>query len=550
MSARWLRGWALLPCLFLASMPGAAPFAPAAAPASTPEWRYTLRPGDTLIGVSARYLANPGAWKQVQGYNRIANPYRLTPGSTLRIPLAWMRREPAPATVVAVSGQVTLALPGATERALRAGELLASGAVIAAGGDSSATLRFADDSLLVLQPGARLALDTVSVYAGGGMVDTRLRLQQGRVEVGVEPRHSSGSRLQVITPSAVAAVRGTRFRLAADIDVTREETLEGDVTLAASGQQVTVAAGQGSVAESGKPPRPPVALLPPADVSALPQHLDTLPLRFNVPELAGAAAWLGQIAPDARFERILLERTSATPQLSFADLPDGRYVLRVRAADAQGLQGRDALHPFELDARPFAPLLTAPGARVREAQPTLQWSPVVGANAYRVELARDTGFGNMVQAEQLAASTLKPVQALVPGEYYWRVASIEAGEQGPFSPLQRLVYDPVPSAPDLNQAAPAFADGTLTLALPAPPPGLHYDLVLSSDAERKGIVWQGSSPDGRMRAGNLKPATYYLAARLVEADGTAGPYATRVIEVPSRFHWGILLLLLLPLLAL
>jgi hypothetical protein len=77
---------------------------------------------------------------------------------------------------------------------------------------------------------------------------------------------------------------------------------------------------------------------------------------------------------------------------------------------------------------------------------------------------------------------------------------------------------------------------------------LQYDLVLSRDAERKAVVWQGSSPDGRMHATGVKPAAVYLAARLVEADGTAGPYATRLIEAPPRFHWEWLLLLL-PLLA-
>lgn len=557
---RWLSLVALL-----AAAPASA--APVSADADTPEWRYTVRPGDNLIGVSARYLARPGDWLKVQRHNRIANPRRLVPGSALRIPLAWLRHEPAPATVAAVTGLVRVSLPDAAERALLAGEQLSSGAVLSTAANSSATLRFADGSVMVLQPAARLSLDTVSVYAGGGMVDTRLRLQQGRVEVSANPGRTPGSRLQVITPSAVAAVRGTRFRVAADAAATREETLEGEVGLAASGQQVSVPEGQGTLAEAGKPPRPPVALLPAPDVSSLPARVDTLPMRFALPALPGAVSWLGQIAPkagnslspeglekltpaDAQFEKLLLEASSTKPQLSFGDLPDGRYMLRVRAADEQGLQGRDAIHVFELDARPFAPLLTAPGTRVRTAQPEWQWSGVVGANGYQIQVARDAAFADIMLAEQTVDARLKPSKELKPGGYHWRVASVDTTGQGPFSPPQRFTYDPLPGAPDLNQAAPAFAKDSLALAMPAPPAGLQYELVLSRDAERKQFVWKGVSHDGKLQASPVEPEKYYLAARLVEADGTAGPYATRVIAAPpSRFRWEFLLLLL-PLLAL
>ncbi len=537
------RGLATLCLLLAASSTHAAPADP------LPEWRYTLRPGDTLIGLSQGYLARPADWPRVQRLNRIADPRRLAPGSTLRIPLAWLKQTPAPATVVAVAGQAMVTLPGEAERAVRAGETLSAGAQLATAANSSLTLRFADGSTLVLQPGARMALDTVSVYAGGGMVDTRLRLQQGRVEIGANPRHGPGSRLRVITPSAVAAVRGTRFRVEAGEAVAREETLEGAVDLGAAGRNVGVAAGQGSLAELGKPPTPPVALLPAPDTAALPARIDSLPLRFELPAQAGAVSWLGQIAPDARFEQVLLEKTADAPRLAFADLPDGDYVLRVRAADARGLQGRDALHAFTLDARPFAPLLSAPGTRVREASPTLQWSAVVGSDAYRLELARDAQFGDKLASARASATAWQPAQALEPGTYYWRVASIAGTDTGPFSPPRSFTYDPLPGAPDVNAVAPAFADDTLRLQLPEPPAGLHYELVVSSDAAQKTVLWQGDSRDGAVRAAPVKPETVYLAARLVEADGTAGPYATRRIEAPPRTHWE-LLLFLLPLFAL
>ncbi len=521
----------------------------AGAAAAQPEWRYTLRPGDTLIGLAQRYLARPADWPRVQQLNRIDDPYRLLPGSALRIPLAWLRHKPAPASVLALSGEVRVTLPDQNERALRPDDLLPAGSVLTTAASSSVSLRFADGSQLLLRPQARLVLDTVSVTAGGGMVDTRLRLQQGRVEIGANPRRAPGSRLQVITPSAVAAVRGTQFRVEADTAISRSETLEGAVGLSAAGRQVKLAAGQGSVAQAGQPPRPPVALLPAPDLHDTPVRIDSLPLRFNVPTLPGASGWLAQVLTDTAEPVVVLEQSRADPAFSFADVPDGRYLLRVRAIDALGLQGRDAEHSIELDARPFAPLLTAPGARVRNTMPTLQWSAVVGVQRYRVMLARDAAFQTVLLNQSTTRTSITPDAPLAAGTVYWRVASIEGDDQGPFSPVQPLTYDPLPGAPEINSAAPRFADQTLTLTLPPPPAGLHYELVLARDAERRDVVWQGSSPQGEMRAAPVKPETLYLAARLVEADGTAGPYATRVIEAPPRFRWE-LLLLALPLLAL
>ncbi len=525
--------------------------APAVAADTLPEWRYTLRPGDTLIGLAQRYLAQPAAWPRLQRYNRIADPYRLIPGNSLHIPLAWLAQTPAPVGVVAVSGDVRVTPPGEPARPLRAGDTLFAGAQLASSADGSASLRFADGSTLVLQAGARLSLDTVSVYAGGGMADTRLRLQQGRIETQANPRRVPGSRLQIITPSAVAAVRGTRFRLGADASATREETLHGEVTLDAAGHGVAVGAGQGSLAEAGKPPMLPVALLPPPDLSALPARVERLPLVFELPRQAGAAAWVGQLAPDARFEQVLRETEAAAPRLVFADLPDGDYVLRARAVDARGLQGRDALHTFVLDARPFPPSATAPGARVREAWPTLRWSVPVGSEATRLQLARDGNFAAPLVDARLDGGAWRPDAPLEPGHYQWRVASIVGGDFGPFSPPRAFHYDPLPGAPDVESTAPLFDGSALVLSLPPPPPGLHYELLVSSDAQRRQVLWQGESRDGSVRTAPVEPtSTRFLAARLVEADGSAGPYAVRRIEAPPPPRWPALLLLLPLILAL
>lgn len=515
------------------------------------EWRYTVRPGDTLIGFSQRHLLNPADWVKLHRHNALANPHYLVPGQTLRIPLSLLKQKPAPAELVAVSGQVRAAMPGEEFRQARIGELLATGAELHTAENSSAKLRFADGSTLVLQPSSRLQLDTLSVYEGGGMVDTRMRLQQGRSEIHTNPRRDTGTRMQVITPSAVAAVRGTRFRVAAEPQATREETLEGEVALAATGRQVGVAAGYGSVAAAGQPPAEPVALLETPDLRHLPARIDRLPMVFDLVEQANAVHWTGQIARDAGFNEILLEQFSHKPRLVFGDLPDGSYVLRVAASDANGLLGLDAVHAFELHARPFPPLLLYPAqdAVIRTARPEIRWSEALGVSRYHVELALDSEFREKVLDQVLTERAWPLAQALNPGAYFLRAASIANGRQGPYSDVVRFIYKPAPSAPDLGQPTMTFGANTLEINLPAPPQGLHYEAELAADQDRKQILWHGESADGRLDMPRPDSGRRYLSVRLVEADGTFGPYSTQGIDVPRQTHPEILLFLL-PLLAL
>lgn len=515
-----------------------------------PEWRYTVRPGDTLIGFSKRYLSEPAGWPELQRLNALTNPHYLRPGQTLRVPLSLLKQKPVPAEVVAVSGHVQVIQPGMLPRELTMSEKLASGAVIEAAAHSSATLRLADGSVLVLQPGSTMTLDTMSLYEGGGMVDSSMRLQQGRVEITANPKHESGHRMQVITPSAVAAVRGTRFRVAADNTVSKEETLDGKVALNAASQEVEVSAGYGSLAELGKPPGQPVALLPAPDLHTLPVRIDRLPISLDFSPQARASGWVVQVAPDVSFNRILLESRLDAPHLAIADLPDGKYSLRIRAVDSSGLEGIDALHDFELDARPFPPLLLAPanGAVVRTSSPELEWSKAEGAGAYEVELASDSEFKAKVISLKVDDVRMKVAQELAPGEYFLRVASVSGEETGPFSVVHHFRYKSLPGVPDLSQPVLDFDRHFMRVNLPPPPEGLRYEAELAADNARKQVLWRGQSMDGQLQMPRPLSGKRYLSVRLLEAEGMVGPYATQVIDVPRQSHWEALMFLL-PLLA-
>ena len=66
------------------------------------DFQLTIQSTDTLIGISNRLLIEPNRWPELQKRNNIADPRRLVPGSTLVIPRALLRVDPAEITLLEV----------------------------------------------------------------------------------------------------------------------------------------------------------------------------------------------------------------------------------------------------------------------------------------------------------------------------------------------------------------------------------------------------------------------------------------------------------------
>ena len=92
---------------------------------------YTVAKGDTLIGVRDRLLVPGAPWVVLQRINRVRDPRRLQPGSTLQLPLSLLREKDVLAAVVTVHGQVLVQRRGAsTPLTLSNGESLLAGDLI------------------------------------------------------------------------------------------------------------------------------------------------------------------------------------------------------------------------------------------------------------------------------------------------------------------------------------------------------------------------------------------------------------------------------------
>ena len=504
---------------------------------SAPEWRYSVRPGDNLIQFSKRHLINPDDWRVLQKLNKIKNPQRMQLGQILRVPLHLVKQLAAPAEIVLATGQAGILKADKTVVAVTIGQQLSAGTELITGENSKLNIKFADGSIVSMQPKSTMKLDTLSMYSGGGMVDTKLRLQQGKVETEANPAHLQGNQMQIITPTAVAAVRGTKFRVSADVVSIKQETLEGKVALLAAGAEVAVDKGFGSLSEGGNAPLPPILLLPAPATGNLPIRLEAVPVVFNMSAQDGAVAWLGKVSNEPQFNNILDEQLSQGSNLSFSDLPDGKYYLKVRAKDKQGLEGYDATHEFNLNARPFAPKAAAPvqAATVREANPELTWTKIEQVNEYLLELARDADFKQILDSRRVIDTVYKIEKNLEPGQYFWRLASIDgATDQGPYAVASSFTYKAKPNKPDISQLKVKVLRNRVFVSTINPPEGLVYEAVLQNEVNKQANVWRATGLNGEFDFLLKEYGKQTLLLRLVDADGVAGPDAVHEFNAPPQ----------------
>lgn len=496
------------------------------------DYVYKIVKGDTLIGLSARLLNSPKDWPAVARHNRLPNPHYLVPGADLRVPLALLKSTLVLATVTQVQGEVVAAAnAGAAPSVLALGATLAEGARVTTGKDGYVTLKLQDGSAVRVQTNTQVQVERQRSYPDVGILESVINLISGRLTSLVQkfrPEENKQSRQSVKTPLANLAVRGTEFRVTMDAQSreTRGEVLEGVVAVGAGGGEGArrVEAGFGSVVDANKSVSEPVALLAAPSVSQLPKLLERTLLRFTLPMLAGARAYRGILATDEAFTNVIAEITSAVPELRVTDIADGSYYLRVRVTDARGLEGLDAVHAFTLKARPEPPLASAPApkGKVRASGVEFRWSENSEASSYHLQVARDAAFKAVVHENKSVKGPGSAVEQLLPGEYFWRVASLRAnGDRGPFGDVSSFALFPPPATPE----PPDIGAGNIRLRW-AGEMGQKFLIELANDIKFVKLILSRVLDVPEYEGPRPGPGTYFVRIRATDPDGFVGPYST------------------------
>lgn len=129
-----------------------------------------------------------------------------------------LRREAAElrATLVAVTGSVTLQKGGEGPQApVRTGAELTARDVLTSGRDGTATIAFPDGSAITLEPNSQFEIRMLD-FTRGTQRDRTFLVRFGSVVSRVSRSFGAQSQSTVATPTAVAAARGTGYRVTYD----------------------------------------------------------------------------------------------------------------------------------------------------------------------------------------------------------------------------------------------------------------------------------------------------------------------------------------------
>lgn len=490
---------------------------------NAPEWVYTLRQGDTVASVTQTLLSEQATRQRLLQHNGLASNAELGTGDTLRIPVNWLKKQPEPARVIAVIGNVQhisgmdgRKLPLSEDSIVRVGDEILSGA-------GSATIELADGSELRISPNSRLMFNRLTQFGKSGMVDTRLRLQRGEVHTRVRPVIEGGARFEIETPSAVAAVRGTVFAIQATTNGSSVQVTEGVVDFGQPGNTRRIPAGYGASVSTANGGALNIRQLPPAPtMNPLPSVLTQLPAELSW-QAGGYPAYRLDIFDQASGTWVQSRDVSGT-RFDIAQLDNGRYEIQLAAIDQRGIAGMPGTAELEVDLQAKKPDLTAPadGESVNDDMPEFRWQ-LNGANEVaRVEIAEDDSFRQLVTTSEWAPeSQALPSRPLSPGQYYWRVVTEAGGSSVATSEPRKIVVNG--TLPPVRIISVNYLDSQVRVFWENIDTATDYRLQLAEEPAFRNIIKEADIAD-TTAALRLIPGRRYFVRVKALSDG---PLASR-----------------------
>lgn len=405
----------------LSAVIGGAVWAQSAAPVlRTPETSfvtYTVKPGDTLNKLLAKYILPTADRAQILRTNGQVNANRITVGMQLRFARTDLRYRPALAKVIALTCEQDI-VSGNPAKPLSVGSDVTEGAIIRVPADCQVSLAIEDGSVIRLPSSATLQFTSLRINVLESVPEVRLDLQRGRVEVSVRKNRSSSTPFEVNTPKAVMGVRGTDFRVGYDpeADTAQVEVLSG--TVAAKGdkdsQSQNVEKGFGVPFDRAGQSLGLEKLLPAPGFVGSQKINARVPAHWvNFQPLTQAKAYVVDSAATANLSGMRYSQTTQEPRVAVRRLEETAVFYQFAALSKTGLLGETRQYGF------CQPVDNSDRCNVVFDVPLANGIPMTLA----LTTQRDNATVNVIKPHTIEAKNGRfAVQGLPVGPYQWTIS--------------------------------------------------------------------------------------------------------------------------------
>ncbi|HPC04967.1 MAG TPA: FecR domain-containing protein [Syntrophales bacterium] len=529
--------WILLPVLLL----------PAAGRADEERTvRVTVVRNDNLYNICRKYLEFSSDWPEIGRINGLRNMDLIHPGQTLILPVRLLKGVPVDGMVIFVKGDVSVrSAVWRSWTALWPGDRVRQGNQIRTGPESAVEITFENGTTLLQRSDTVLGLKS-SQNKGGASIFQRLTVPAGRLLMKVRRATGQDSRMEIHTPSATAAARGTDFRVSVDArESTTAEVLQGEVDVSAMKRTVALKGGEGTFVGKGSPPLPPRKLLPPPSPVDLEDLYRKMPFEIRFDRVEGAAACRFQLSKDREGKDVVREKVvDAGKPLELDGLEDGTYHLQGRSIEKTGIEGLPStVLPVRVRVNPLPPFIQGPaaGARIKGRSVSFRWLRVRDAVRYRLQISRDGEFADLLRdlADLREVSREEAFDDY--GTCHFRVRSIAAdGFEGNWSDAAVFTLVPPPPAPPLE--VPGMGEGELRIRWRDQGEGLSYRCQISRE-EGFGKLFFEKIVDRPeiVVPGPEDPGFYYVRVSAIDPTGYEGgfspPQSFEVWPPPIETDW-------------
>ena len=200
------------------------------APADKSEFLYEMKQGDTLLALVAKYFKNAAAINEIAKINQLKDVNKIPVGKKLLFPRSLVNSTPSKANLTSLDCAEPIQINGVSKQ-VAVGEVLNQGSTIQIPKGCQAGLTLEDFSTVALLSGTLIKIKTLQKNPFEKSPEVEFELLNGRVEVDVPKRQAGDAPFQVRTPSSLAGVRGTKFRVAFDTEAgnSQVEVKQGNV---------------------------------------------------------------------------------------------------------------------------------------------------------------------------------------------------------------------------------------------------------------------------------------------------------------------------------